>query len=360
MRIFDKYILQKFIATLIFALIAFCLIFIIVDLIENLDKFIDKNVPYMVVIKYYLYYLPYIMILSLPIAVLLASLFSVGQMTRNNEIIAMKVAGLSLLRILLPLIIFGFILSLMILYLAETFVPMTNEKKIDIYREYVQDSQKKRLKSQNDIFIQLNKGEWLNIGFFDPNTSTGHRVSIQKFAPEFSTILTRIDAPTLTWEQDHWVLMNCLVRSFDGEIENLERVDRLDRSDFHFGPAELSKQQRKHEEMNFQELQQFIADIVRNGGKPGRWLVDLHLKLSFPFANFIILLFGAPLASLKTRSGTMKSFGISLLICFLYFGIIKTGQALGHNGVLPPLLAAWMGNIIFGISAIYIYYKVRM
>jgi len=250
MRILDKYILQKFIATLIFALIAFCLIFIIVDLIENLDKFIDKNVPYMVVIKYYLYYLPYIMILSLPIAVLLASLFSVGQMTRNNEIIAMKVAGLSLLRILLPLIIFGFILSLMILYLAETFVPMTNEKKIDIYREYVQDSQKKRLKSQNDIFIQLNKGEWLNIGFFDPNTSTGHRVSIQKFAPEFSTILTRIDAPTLTWEQDHWVLMNCLVRSFDGEIENLERVDRLDRSDFHFGPAELSKQQRKHDEFS--------------------------------------------------------------------------------------------------------------
>ncbi|MBN1153857.1 LptF/LptG family permease [candidate division KSB1 bacterium] len=360
MRILDKYILHKFVLTLIFALFAFCLIFIIIDLIEYLDKFIDKSVPYTVVINYYIYYLPYIIVLSLPVAVLLASLFSVGQMTRNNEIVAMKAAGISLVRILLPLFIFGFLLSLLILYLAETFVPMTNEKKIDIYREYVQNTQNKRLRGQNDVFLQLGKGEWLNIGFFDPNTNTGHRVSIQKFNEDFRSIARRIDAPEMTWGDNVWVLHDCVIRTFDKSVEHLARADSLVRSDFHVSPAELSRQQRKHEEMNFRELKQFIDNIVRNGGKPGRWLVDLHLKLSFPFANFIILLFGAPLASLKTRSGTMKSFGISLFICFMYFGIIKTGQALGHNGVLPPMLAAWMGNIIFGISAFYIYYKVRM
>jgi len=360
MRILDSYILRNFVVTLIFALVAFSIIFVIVDLIENLDKFIDKGVPYYKVIEYYVYYLPYIIVLSLPVAVLLASLFSVGQMTRNNEIVAMKSAGISLLRILLPLFTFGFILSLGILYLGETFVPMTNEKRIDIYKEYVQKAKKKRLRGQNDIYIQVSKGEWLNIGFFDPNTSTGHRVSIQKFDANFSRIERRIDAPELTWEDGTWVMKNCIIREFEDKKEILRQVERMERTDFQFKPVELSRQQRKFEEMNYRELQRFIENIVRNGGKPGRWLVDLHLKISFPFANFIILLFGAPLASRKTRSGTMKSFGVSLLICFLYFGIIKTGQALGHNGTLPPLLAAWMGNIIFGVSAIYIYYKVRM
>ena len=94
-----------------------------------------------------------------------------------------------------------------------------------------------------------------------------------------------------------------------------------------------------------------------SGGDPDRWLVDLYLKIAFPFANFIIVLFGASLSSRKTRSGPAISFGISLLICFLYFGIIKTGQALGHNGTLSPMLAAWIGNIIFGSAAVFIFFR---
>jgi len=111
--------------------------------------------------------------------------------------------------------------------------------------------------------------------------------------------------------------------------------------------------------MSYWELKQFINNIRRNGGNPDRWLVDLYLKIAFPFANFIILLFGAPLASRKTRSGPAVSFGISLFICFLYFGIIKVAQTFGHNGTLPPFIAAWLGNIIFGIGAVYILFKMR-
>jgi len=106
--------------------------------------------------------------------------------------------------------------------------------------------------------------------------------------------------------------------------------------------------------MSYWELKNFIDEVKRTGGNPDRWRVDLYLKFAFPFANFIIILFGAPLASRKTRSGTAISFGVSLFICFLYFGFIKVGQSLGHNGTLPPFIAAWLGNLFFGLGAIYI------
>ena len=153
--------------------------------------------------------------------------------------------------------------------------------------------------------------------------------------------------------------MNGIIRIFTNNKESVETFDRIEQPNFQFKPDELSRAQKKTEEMSYWELKQFIENIKRNGGNPNRWLVDLYLKIAFPFANFIIVLFGAPLASRKTRSGPTISFGISLFICFLYFGIIKIGQTFGHNGTLSPLLSAWLGNIIFGVAALAILFKMR-
>ncbi|MEE4312072.1 MAG: LPS export ABC transporter permease LptG [candidate division KSB1 bacterium] len=359
MKILDKYTLNKFLATLIFALVAFCSIFIIVDLIEFMDKFIDRQVPWPVVFQYYMYYLPYIVVLSFPVAILLASLFSVGQMARYNELTAMKASGMSLFRILLPLIILGFFISSTIMFMGEKIVPYTNAKKIDLYKEYVNKSKKNNKKRQSDIYIQLSEKNWLYIGYFDTQINTAHRVSVQTFDDSYSTIHSRIDAEKMVLEDDIWTLHNGITRTFTNNEERVEKFDRLPKAEFNFKSQELSRTQKKAEEMSYWELKEFINNIRRNGGNPDRWLVDLYLKIAFPFANFIILLFGAPLASRKTRSGPAVSFGISLFICFLYFGIIKVAQTFGHNGTLPPFLAAWLGNIIFGIGAVYILFKMR-
>ena len=104
MKILEKYLIKQFLATQLFALIAFAAIFIIIDIIGFLDKFIDHSVSFSMLIQYYIFYLPYIIILTLPVATLLASLFSVGQLSRYNEITAMRASGLSIYRILSPLL----------------------------------------------------------------------------------------------------------------------------------------------------------------------------------------------------------------------------------------------------------------
>ena len=357
MKILDNYIIRNFMGTLIFSLIAFSVIYIIIDVVGFMDKFIDRNVGLLIVIKYYIYYLPYIIILTLPVATLLASLFSVGQLSRYNELIAMQASGISLYRILLPLIVLGVIISLFAAYAGERFVPYTNQKKKEIYQTYVDKVKKRNTDVQTrDINLQIDKNRWLLVGFFDADINTGFQVSIQTYKQ--NSLVKRIDAPQMFWKDDNtWQLINGDIRQFENKKETIEVFEDLEMRDLQVKPDDIAKVQKKAEEMSYWELRNFIQEVKRTGGNPDRWLVDLYLKLAFPFANFIIILFGAPLASRKTRSGTALSFGISLFICFLYFGFIKVGQSLGHNGTLPPLLAAWMGNIFFGLGAIYILIK---
>ncbi len=356
MKILDKYITRNFLGTLFFALIAFTVIYIIIDAVGFMDKFIDRNVSFFIVAKYYLFYLPYIVILTLPVATLLASLFSVGQLARYNELIAMQASGLSMYKILTPLFVVGIFISLLAAYTGERFVPYTNQLKKDVYQTYVDKIKKTNMDLQTkDICLQIDENRWLLIGFIDTNDNTAFKISIQNYTQ--NRLVKRIDAPRMTWKNEKWHLVNGYIRQFSNDKETAQSFDDLELVDLRFRPQDIARVQKKAEEMSYWELKDFINEVKRTGGNPNRWLVDLYLKLAFPFANLIIILFGAPLASRKTRSGTALSFGISLFICFLYFGIIKVGQSLGHNGTLPPLIAAWMGNIFFGMGAIYILVK---
>lgn len=352
MKILDRYILQKFIGTLLFALIAFSAIFIIIDLVGFLDKFIDRNVGFLIVIQYYLFYFPFIVVLTLPVATLLASLFSVGQLARYNELIAMQAAGISNYRILSSLVILGVFLSLLVAYVGERIVPYSNQKKKELYQTYV-DKVGVRPKAQTkDISLQIEENRWLLVGFFDIENNIAFKVSIQRYAD--NRLIERLDAPQMSWENEKWLLTNGYTRIFENDVEQAQTFSELQLQDIRFKPEDIARVQKKSEEMSYWELKRFIEEVRRTGGKPDRWLVDLYLKISFPFANLIIILFGAPLAARKTRSGTAISFGISLFICFLYFGLIKVGQSMGHNETLHPLLGAWLGNIVFGIGAIFV------
>ena len=134
MKILDRYLIKKFLIILLFNILAFIVIFVVIDLIENLDKFLSFDASFGQVFFYYLYYIPYIIVLTLPISMLLSSLFALGSMAQYNEIIAMKSSSLSLYRILIPLFIMAFLISVLIGIAGETVVPESNRARLDIYR----------------------------------------------------------------------------------------------------------------------------------------------------------------------------------------------------------------------------------
>jgi lipopolysaccharide export system permease protein len=355
MTILDRYILKKFISILIFALIAFITIFIIVDLVERLDTFIDRDVPKIVIFQYYVYYMPFIVVLTLPIAMLLSSLFSIGNMARQNEIVAMKSSGQSLYRILLPVFLISLIVSLGALYFGENAVPYSSTKRAQITDEYFEKHRSAWRKRIKDIYATDALDRKITMKYYDASRDVGYTVSIKKFSGD--TLLYRIDAQKMTWMDSLWVLYNGSERVFPESPETTIRFTQKPFLDQNLEPDDFRKVLKQPEEMSYGELQEFIQEVKTNGGGIEKWLVDLHLKLAVPFANFIIVLFGAPLSSPKRRSGTATGFGISLAICFVYFGIVKFAQTLGHNGHLSPAFAAWVANYIFGLAGIIVLIK---
>ena len=321
MTILDRYLTRQFVTVLIFSLIAFISIFIIIDFVEKLDDYLNENVPKLIIFKYYIYQLPYIIVLTLPVAMLLSSLFSIGKMARQNEIVAMKAAGLSLYRLLLPIFILAFLVSCLAIFFGETVVPFASTKTTYITDEYLEKKRERWRKRITNIYVRDDQGRRISMRSFDAVKNIGTKVSVQRF--EGQSLVQRLDAQRIVWEDSVWVLYNGAEHRFVGGNTDFRKFDREILRDENLKPSDFSKVLKKTEEMSFEELKEFIAEVRRNGGSTHQWLVDLYLKIAIPFANFIIVLFGAPLSSPKRRGGAATGFGISLAICFVYFGTLR-------------------------------------
>ena len=136
-------------------------------------------------------------------------------------------------------------------------------------------------------------------------------------------------------------------RAFNQRKEKMITADRLTIDTLHFLPADIVKKEENPDEMDYFELQRFIERQQRTATDVARLQVDFYSKVSFPFASFIVVLFGVPFSFGKRRGGLAVQFGISVAICFIYLIFMKTSQVFGYNGDLQPLLTAWLANLIF-------------
>ncbi|MBN1560594.1 LPS export ABC transporter permease LptG [candidate division KSB1 bacterium] len=356
MVILHRYITRKFMQILLFAIVGFISIFVIVDLIENLDTFINNEYPTEAVIDFYLNYIPFILVLVLPVAMLISALFSVGNLARQNEIVAMKAAGISLYRIFLPIFVISILVSFIAMGVANYLVPRATERQSDLREQY--EKNRSRQQRLDNIYIRDEQDRRITMRYFNVGNNTGNTVSIRTF--ESDSLKSRIDAKKITWQDSLWLLQTGYERYFTSTGEIARSFDQKKFRSTTLLPDNIAKQLKIPEEMSYSELKDFIREVERNGANPDRWRVDLYLKIALPFANFIIVLFGTPLSSAQTRrSGAAKGFGISLAVTFVYFGILKTTQAMGHNGKIEPLLAAWFANVVFGVIGVFVLIRAK-
>ncbi len=348
MTLLLRYILKQFILTAIFSLITFIFIFVLVNLIENIDDFIDQNVPVEIVFQYYLAFIPEIIKLVTPVAILFSTLFTTGKFSNTNELTAMKAAGMSLYRYMFPLVAVALLVSGISIYFNGWIVPSANQKMFSISRVHLKRTGENL--SRSNLFLQDGKTRIVTIGYFDGNNAMGNRISIQEFSDSnLISIRERYDVQQMGWDNNlkQWVLVNGVKRTFFSEKENIESITRIPFPSLHFKPSDLVKKQERPEEMNYNEMEEFITAQQRSGNDVARWQVDFYSKISYPFASVIVVLFGVPFSFGKRRKGLALQFGISLAICFIYLSFMKISNVFGYNGDLPPLLTAWLANILF-------------
>ena len=353
MKIIDRYLIKQFLLTIIFGLLAFTLIFVVIDMMENLDDFIDQNVQLTIILNYYLVFIPEIIKLITPVAVLFAALFTAGKAANLSEITAIKASGVSLFRFMLPFLITTIFVALLSIYFAGYVVPHANTVKVNLERKYLNRG---FVFMGSNIFFKDSPTKIVNIAYFDNTQNQAHRVSIQEFDIANPTVMiSRVDANTMTYDSTtrNWVVEYGAKRFFSISKESASYFNQLTISDLNFHPEDLASKQQKPEEMNLDELKKLINSQMREGTDPKSTLIEYYSRFSFSMASIVVVLFGIPLAATKRRRGGLAvQIGINILVTFVYLVFMKISQAFGKNGALDPMLTAWFANLVFLIAAL--------
>jgi lipopolysaccharide export system permease protein len=345
-RILDRYLLREFLVYLALGLLGFIGIFTIVDVIEKIDVFLDQRAPGSLVLRYYLYKAPEVIVQVLPVALLLATFLSLGQLNKYGELTAMRSAGLSLWRILAPVLATAAAGSVLSLLLGEVVVPAANRGRDRIYEEQIQRLTKGPPNERADVTFLGAGGRIYYMRLYVIPERRMHEVSVQEFSA--GRLLMRIDAAEATWDGRRWVFASGYVRTFRDDQEQARPFDRWSSDAIAEPPENFSREGRRPHQMNYLELRAHVRKLKTSGARVANYLVDLNMKLAFPLINFIVILIGAPVATRLRATSAALGFGLAVTISFAYYAFMQSGKALGHNGALPPYLAAWLGDLVFG------------
>ncbi len=351
MRILDGYAVREFTRTAFIALFAFVTVFITLDIVEYVDDFIDNNVATTTVVKFYAFQIPHIFVLSLPVAILISALLTVGRMARHNELTAMKASGIRLSRAVLPLIAAGAVAGFVSLTVGEVVVPRTDTEVERIKTNEIKKSPGSRPRIQRNISYRGKNG----LFYFAPEYDTRRQVMKEVVIEKWENYLVfRVNAKKAAWRDSAWVLTDAWVRWFDedGDVEREVFIAEDTFDGIRDYPREISRVQKDPEEMSYWELRSLIARIEESGADATRYRVGLHMKIAFPFTNVIVVLLGVPLSARLRRGGMAVGVGLGLGLCFIYYGFIRVGQALGDHSVLSPICAAWIGNVFFAVTGV--------
>jgi lipopolysaccharide export system permease protein len=358
MLLLSRYLLRKFYTTLFFTLLTSVVIFITVDLMENLNKFLDAKIPTPLLISYYELFIPQIIYLVMPVALLLTLVMVLGNMSRHQELTAIKSAGISMWKLMRLLLLQGLLISFFVLYLGETLVTHANRERLAIHREYVQKARKRIKDHLGRVYIQNGTRGILHMAGYDLNRRVGHRVYYEEIAHRKLTL--RVEAARLEWNPpEGWRFLNGRIRTFPGDSIITHHFTVLDTLSLEFSPRELAASRMDPMEMNYRELAEFIQRLRLSGAETRKWEVDLHSKLSAPFISAILVLFALPLTTSRRKGVTAIGFGLALLISFLFYGSILLSKNLGYHGTVFPWGAAWFPQLIFIILGLLVSGKVR-
>ena len=368
MRILDRYILRQYIITFLVIIASFAVIFIVIDVFDRLPRLLRKDAEVGMIISYFLLRLPYLFVLTSPVSVLLSGLFMMNTLSKYNESIAIRAAGISIVRMVTPLFWFALAFAVFILLFGDFVLPQAEARRADLWNVQIQNKEMEDVKMRSNIHYRGADNNLYSIGFFHGYDNYIKTIDISTFDHETGHLERKIIAISATWEDTlhagagGWLAQDCYVRTFapDGSF-TAQHYDTRALDELRATPFDFVKLAKKPMAMNFFELRDYIDRLRSVGENYRQELTDLYFKLAFPFANFIIILFCVPLASTSTRSkGRGWVFLIGLVICFTYLSALRISQSLGYSGVLSPLTSAWLPNAIFGVAGVFFVLKAEV
>lgn len=354
--ILDRFVLGQMLAPFLFGIMSFTVILVAGNLLFKLaDLMIQRGVSFAVIMRLFLYSLPGVITLTIPMSCLLAALLGFGNMSANSELVALKSSGISFGRIVRPLVITGVFISIFAFILNETIVPLSERAAANVLRYEVFRTTPPIFKE--NVFIREESGGELQrviyIGSLRPRSGEMSDILVQEF--EGGRIKRLVSAPKGNWVDGVWWLESGQVFEVkdDASVKLLFAFDRQ-KLNLTMSPSDIDTSSADPAAMSLGELYMTIRNSAMQGNETGKLWMLLNLRIAVPWASVVLVMVGAAVGSRPQRSSSSMGLGLSVVIVFCYYVIMSFCKSFGEAGYMPAVLAAWVPNAVFLTIGIFL------
>jgi len=345
-HIVDRYLVREYVAFMGIGLAVAAALFIVIDLLKTLDKYLRVKPPLMYILEHFAYRLPAALHDGLPVVMLVATIFLFLTLSRYHELTALKAAGVSLYRVAAPVLGMGLVVAIGAGLFQELALPVLNERGDEVDRVKIRGQAPRHLQTRQRLWVRSADTRFYRVELLNPGTNDLYGVTILELDREFR-LTGRLDARRAHWTAGGWELSEGAYREIgpEGKVQTVP---------FGWTALDLKEEledflriQKPVSAMSFWELRDYIVQLEAAGFQIRKYLVELYSKLSFPLVNLVMVLVAIPFALQSPRGGRLFGIGLAIVIMAGYLVVHYVALAFARADLLPPLIAAWTANVIF-------------
>ncbi len=360
-RILDEYVVREFLGTFFLVLSGFVGLMLIFTFFDLVGDIIRNHIDLAIVGAYLVNLTPDMLYQIAPLAVLIAALVTFGVLNRNSEIIAMKATGISLYRLVIPIVSIAAILSISLFLFDQYYLPQANRRQ-EALRNIIKGRPAQTVlhPEHNWIFGQPYPGEPGRIfyyRFYDPDHKEFANLSVFEFDPSTFSLTRRIFASRVYWDAqaDDWQFQNGWVRDMKGaETTGYHEFHQSTFTEIHEDPGYFTKENWQSQEMNFGQLNDYIKDLRQSGFDTMRLRVALWHKLAYPLIAIVMAVLAIPFALSMGRRGSLTAIAVAIGVALAYWVVDGLFGAMGNVNYLPAAMAAWSSDVLFALVGGYL------
>jgi LPS export ABC transporter permease LptG/LPS export ABC transporter permease LptF len=359
-QILDDYILRDFLTYLAMVMATFAVLISVFTFFELLGDIIRNRVPLVTVGEYMLHVIPSYVYILTPLAVLIAVLVTFGLLEKANEVTAMKATGISIYRVVMPVLILSAVIAGGLFVVDQLYLPGNNREE-EALRNEIKGKPAQTYFRPDRMWIFGKNNTIYYYELFDPDRNTFGNISIFEFDQATFSVTRRIFAEHAHWDNglNRFVFSQGWSRSFNGSaIQEFRTFDVSTFAELTENPAYFKKEVKQSSEMNYAELNQYIDDLQQSGFEVVRLKVQLYKKFAFPLITLVMAVLAVPFSLRAAQRGALTGVAIALGIGIIYFVVSGLFEAMGNINQLPPALAAWSPDLVFGLVGSYLILKV--
>ena len=356
----DDYVMREFVGNFVLVLSSFAILFVIFTFFELIGDIIRNRTALVTVGDYLINLIPYIVYAVTPLCALVAVLITFGGLSKSSELTAMKATGISLYRVVTPILVITAMIAVSLFLFDELYLPGANRR---------QEALRAEIKNKPaQTFLRPDR-EWISgqsgptggparifyYQFFDSNKDVFANITVFELEPSTFVLRRRIFASSARWDGHNWIFGNGWQRSFTGEtMGSFTEFETATFPEIREQPSYFKKEDLQSQEMSYGELSRYISDLKQSGFDTMRLRVQLMRKIAYPLITLVMAILAVPFALSMGKRGSLAGIATAVVMAIAYWVVAGLFEAMGNVNTLPPVLAAWSPDLLFGLAGAYL------